>query len=293
MSLSIAQATPAELDEIATWRYEPPYDFYDGDQEPVLNPERFFMARDGQKLVGFYYFEERGDVLEYGLGLRPDLVGRGLGPAFFRAGLDFGRERFGPERVTLAVAAFNDRARIVYERAGFAVTGRHMRSFERWGDVEFIDMEQESPTFRRGTRDDIPELAKMRRDFTFEDGVSPERDGYEDDFARVVGDGITSGRWAVWVAEVDGEIVSHMFVGLVDKIPRPTREPRWLGYLTNVYTRRAHRNLGIGAALLERVTAWARKSDVELLVVWPSEESLQFYERAGFASGRDPLVWEP
>jgi GNAT superfamily N-acetyltransferase len=146
---------------------------------------------------------------------------------------------------------------------------------------------------RMATLDDIPELARMRRDFTFEDGVAPEGDDYEDDFARVVGDGIESGRWSIWVAEVDREIVSHMFVGLVDKIPRPTREHRWIGYLTNVYTHPEHRNRGIGAALLERVTAWARESDVELLVVWPSDESVPFYERAGFTSGRDPLVWEP
>ncbi len=142
MKLSVTQATRKELDEIAAWRYEPPHDFYDGDQEPVVNPERFFTARDGGELVGFYYFEERGDVLEYGLGLRPDLTGRGLGLDFFRAGLEYGRERFHPARIVLAVAAFNERARIVYERAGFAITGRHTRSFERWGDVEFVDMEE-------------------------------------------------------------------------------------------------------------------------------------------------------
>jgi [ribosomal protein S18]-alanine N-acetyltransferase len=143
MKLTIRPASPATLRAIETWRYEPPYDFYDGDVEPVLNPERFYEAlgEDGS-LVGFYYFEEKGDCLEIGLGLRPDLVGRGLGLEFFRAGVEFGRRRFRPEQVILAVAAFNDRARIVYERAGFRVVGRHMRPQGRWGDVEFLDMEE-------------------------------------------------------------------------------------------------------------------------------------------------------
>lgn len=143
MKLTIRQASAETLADIETWRYEPPYDFYNGDEEPVLNPERFFEALDDDgSLVGFYYFEEKGDALEIGLGLRPELVGRGLGLEFFRAGVEFGRRRFEAARVILAVAAFNQRAVVVYERGGFRVTGRHVRQFQRWGDVEFIDMEE-------------------------------------------------------------------------------------------------------------------------------------------------------
>jgi RimJ/RimL family protein N-acetyltransferase len=133
---------PEDFDALATWRYEPPYDFYNGDEEEVLNPERFFSVRDADELIGFYYFEPNDDVLDYGLGLRPDLAGRGLGLDFFRSGLEFGRERYRPRLVQLHVAAFNERAIKVYERAGFRETGRHMRSFERWGEVEFITMQE-------------------------------------------------------------------------------------------------------------------------------------------------------
>ena len=143
IELTIRRASLATFAEIETWRYEPPYDFYDGDVEPVVNPERFFeaLAPDGS-LVGFYYFEEKGDALEIGLGLRPELAGRGLGPEFFRAGLQFGRRRFERAGIILAVAAFNERAIKVYERAGFVEVGRHVRSFGRWGAVEFVDMEE-------------------------------------------------------------------------------------------------------------------------------------------------------
>jgi ribosomal-protein-alanine N-acetyltransferase len=123
------------------WRYPPPYDFYDGDVDPPSNPERYFVALDTEsELVGFYYFEEKPPDLDFGLGLRPDLVGQGLGIEFFNAGLAFARERYEPRRVYLHVAEFNERARRVYEQAGFEVVSRHVRSFERFGEVPFLTM---------------------------------------------------------------------------------------------------------------------------------------------------------
>jgi RimJ/RimL family protein N-acetyltransferase len=142
--VKIEPMQPEDFIVMATWRYEEPYDFYNGDVEPVSNPERFFAARyDDGDMVGFFYFEEKADVLEYGLGLRPDLTGRGLGLDFFRAGLEFARERYRPALVRLYVAAFNERAVRVYERAGFQETGRHIRTFARFGDVEFVNMEEQ------------------------------------------------------------------------------------------------------------------------------------------------------
>jgi RimJ/RimL family protein N-acetyltransferase len=140
----IEPATDTDLAAMGEWRYEPPYDFYNGDEDPVVNPERWFFAHDDEtgELIGFYYYEPKGDVLEYGLGLRPDFVGRGLGLDFFRAGVEYGRERYRPRLVRLYVAAFNERAIKVYERAGFVETGRHMRTFARWGEVEFIEMDE-------------------------------------------------------------------------------------------------------------------------------------------------------
>jgi RimJ/RimL family protein N-acetyltransferase len=146
VKVTIEPASAETFAAMAAWRYEAPYDFYDDDREPVLNPERFFAAlgEDGT-LVGFFYFEEKsGGVLEIGLGLRPDLTGRGLGGEFLLRGLDFARTQFQPTQIVLNVAAFNERAIKVYERAGFHESGRHMRTFARWGEVEFVEMEEGS-----------------------------------------------------------------------------------------------------------------------------------------------------
>jgi [ribosomal protein S18]-alanine N-acetyltransferase len=141
VDIEIQPASPEALELMASWRYPPPYDFYDGDADPVLNPERFYEATDtAGELVGFYYFERNPPDLDFGLGLRPDLTGRGLGLEFFEAGLAFARERYQPQRVYLHVASFNERAQRVYERAGFSVVSSHVRKFEKFGEVTFLTM---------------------------------------------------------------------------------------------------------------------------------------------------------
>jgi len=138
----IEPATDALFAERGAWRYPPPYDFYNDDGLPPLNPERFFSVHteDGS-IGGYYYFEQREDAIFYGLGLRPELTGRGLGLAFVTAGLEFAREQFGASRFVLDVAEFNERAIHVYERASFRRTGTKTRFFEGWGDIPFVDME--------------------------------------------------------------------------------------------------------------------------------------------------------
>jgi ribosomal-protein-alanine N-acetyltransferase len=142
VNVTVGAATQNDLAERAGWRYEPPYDFYDDDGRPVKNPERFVSVRDDAgELIGFFYFERRGDTVFYGLGLRPDQTGQGRGQEFVQLGIDLARRRFGTRRIVLDVAEFNRRATKVYERAGFRVTGRHTRYFAGWGVVPFLDME--------------------------------------------------------------------------------------------------------------------------------------------------------
>lgn len=158
MNLRVEPATPDLFVERAAWRYPPPYDFYNDDGVPPKNPERFFsVCTDDGALVGFYYFEERGDAVAYGLGLRPDLSGRGLGARFVEAGIEFAQARFGRRRIVLDVAEFNARAIRVYERAGFRRTGTRTRFFEGWGDVPFVDMERPMNGPDSGARAASPE----------------------------------------------------------------------------------------------------------------------------------------
>jgi [ribosomal protein S18]-alanine N-acetyltransferase len=147
---SLAPMTQADAEEIAGWRYPGEYAFYDADADPgfraeLLDPvkrgDEYWSARgpDGV-LEGFVQLSPAtGGAGEIGVGLRPDLTGRGLGGAFVAASIELARA-LGAGRITLAVAAFNLRAIRVYERAGFAETGRHVRHLAG-RDWEFLDME--------------------------------------------------------------------------------------------------------------------------------------------------------
>ena len=72
--------------------------------------------------------------LDVGLGMHPDLVGRGLGRRFVEAGLEFAFEAYSPESFRMTVTAFNRRAVRVYEDLGFTVLvefGRRVSNGER------------------------------------------------------------------------------------------------------------------------------------------------------------------
>ena len=60
MQVRIEPASDETRRQLETWRYPPPYDFYDGDAEPALDPDRYFEACDERgDLIGFYYFEPK------------------------------------------------------------------------------------------------------------------------------------------------------------------------------------------------------------------------------------------
>ena len=142
---------PAYGDEVATWQYEPPYDFYDLASDPddaaaMRDParaehRRAVLGEDGG-LEAYWYFDWHGDVVEVGIGLRPDLTGRGLGESFLRAQLDYASQHWQPATFRLFVASWNERAIRLYERLGFREVAREIRSFELVGEHEFLQMER-------------------------------------------------------------------------------------------------------------------------------------------------------
>jgi GNAT superfamily N-acetyltransferase len=78
----------------------------------------------------------------------------------------------------------------------------------------------------------------------------------------------------------------------IRKVPNPGRLDPEFGYVTNVYTCPEARNQGTGAGLIRHIQDWAREQRLEMLILWPSERSGDFYRRAGFRPSSEALEWD-
>lgn len=88
--------------------------------------------------------------------------------------------------------------------------------------------------------------------------------------------------YKICVAMDQDIVASAMFVYMLPKVPKPGRETAYIAYLTNVYTRKEYRNQKVGTALLEYVKEYLSKEKCELIFAWPSENSVNWYQRNGF-----------
>lgn len=135
----IALLTQANADQIAReWHYNDMYSFYDMENDPedleeIITPklrgDKYYQVVDDQdELVGYFCLERLSEEkVEVGLGLRPDLTGRGLGLNFITEIEAFIQNNFNYRIVVLSVASFNKRAIKVYQRAGFKTDGSKLQ----------------------------------------------------------------------------------------------------------------------------------------------------------------------
>ena len=79
-------------------------------------------------------------TFDIGLGMKPAITGRGKGTEFLKEAIDFVKAEFRAEKITLSVAAFNERAIKVYRKIGFEDTGSMMQK-TNGSTFEFLNME--------------------------------------------------------------------------------------------------------------------------------------------------------
>ncbi|MBP3950207.1 GNAT family N-acetyltransferase [Bacillus suaedae] len=145
---------------------------------------------------------------------------------------------------------------------------------------------------------DCKQLIKLRWDSTIEfDEKNEIEEALYDDFEKecqaFLENALTSDQWFIWVAEENGKIVSNIYIKLIQKVPRPGRVTYPFAYMTNVFTTREFRNKGIGSTLLSRIKEWTRVNKYEFIIVWPSDDSINYYKKNGYIHCTEPMEYCP
>ncbi len=150
--------TREQAEKILTWKYQPPYGVYDLDGEDLyelLNPDYRYhqVLNPAGELVGYCCFGKDaqvpgGDyscgepqVLDVGVGLRPDLTGQGQGKSFVTAVLNYGRTTYRSEIFRVTVADFNQRSINTFRNLGFRDTHHFKREL---GQLPFTQLERKA-----------------------------------------------------------------------------------------------------------------------------------------------------
>ncbi|MFO1444088.1 GNAT family N-acetyltransferase [Bacillus sp. Bva_UNVM-123] len=153
MKLHIKEINEKLAIDILTWKYEPPYDFYNNEVnaeaiKEMLDTPYHIVADQKGELVGFYCYGTSAqvpsgsqfgayeeDFIDIGIGMNPHLTGKGNGSNFFSFILQHIQTSFPQKCIRLTVATFNKRAIHLYEKLGF----EKQIEFNS-GQVEFMTM---------------------------------------------------------------------------------------------------------------------------------------------------------
>ncbi len=128
-----------EASAAASWRYAGDLSMYDGRPDGrheflavADSGHGYYAIVDDRELLGFCCFGPDARVigqpavddglLDVGGGIRPDLVGQGLGVDGLATVLAYARSRFSPRGFRMAIASFNRRSIVLSQTAGFRPT---------------------------------------------------------------------------------------------------------------------------------------------------------------------------
>lgn len=136
----VVPMTEEDGQAICRWRYEPPYDLYNWDSWRNMTKNQYEFANPAIReqqyrsvtsktygLSGFAQFFPMARLIRLGLGMRPDLCGRGLGPAFVKSIVQAAKAHAPDDELDLEVLTVNIRAIKVYQKTGFIITDTYER----------------------------------------------------------------------------------------------------------------------------------------------------------------------
>ena len=150
MKLSIEQMNEELANEILNWKYDKPYDFYNNEVtdealQELLDGTYYALVDELKELIGFFCIGNSAQVpignrfgvyvdeyVDMGLGMNPNLVGKGNGFKFCSYIMNFIKENYQDTPIRLTVAKFNRRAIHLYEKLGFVLKDEFSTDFAKF-----------------------------------------------------------------------------------------------------------------------------------------------------------------
>jgi [ribosomal protein S18]-alanine N-acetyltransferase len=135
--LHVRPLEPRDAEVVASWRYQGPWSIYDprpGDEPLSAVAGYDAVVDDAGWLVGFVCagqearvpgLAEADGTIDIGVGMRPDLVGRGLGRHFGAVVLGHLQARYGDRPLRAVVQDWNERSLRLARGLGFRDAGIH------------------------------------------------------------------------------------------------------------------------------------------------------------------------
>jgi GNAT superfamily N-acetyltransferase len=96
-----------------------------------------------------------------------------------------------------------------------------------------------------------------------------------------------SSAWRCWVLDDDKQLLGHVCVQLIEKIPNPVNESELHAYVTNFYVVPEKRERELGRKLLNEALSWCRTRGCDAVILWATPGSRSLYRRCGFIESAD------
>lgn len=140
-----------EKEIISSWKYDGEYTIYNmpsyEEQKnrgiALCNPQReknYYSYYDGNDLIGFTNILEEEKEIFIGIGVNPNLCGKGYGKEILLLASKMSRELYPNKSLYLEVRTWNKRAIRCYENAGFSIDGEIIIQTTGIGNGEFYRM---------------------------------------------------------------------------------------------------------------------------------------------------------
>ena len=146
--------TEDEMRQVCAWRYEGKYRIYDLPPFEVMQKRQMGFCKPGAaknyrafcqngELLGFVNIQEQTAEVFVGIGVKPELCGRGYGRQILTEAYHISKSLYPGKPLYLHVRTWNQRAVNCYKKAGFRIDGKPFAVMTAIGEGRFYRMVRE------------------------------------------------------------------------------------------------------------------------------------------------------